>query len=765
MKVKLSLFFISFIFLLFISIYMITTTTFGLKLLLKFLPGTVTTKEISGSLWHGWDAKQFDYKNDQFHACIGEMHLSWQALALLKQNLIINELSIKNATIDLFFKSSEEPLDLSSVDLPLNIFFPKVSFDNIKINYNKNNYLIKKARLSSDITHNILHIKNISVETPDFLTSGYGTINLHTWSNIRIYNNFNLITYPEVPISTIITGDQHSLALHSKSKKWLGINIVLQNFLEKKENMTIQSTWHIDATKSVFKELSQLNGRLLLSGEANGRLLAPKISGKIFAKDIRYDRYAIGYLEGKFSLLSNDNQNLNFILSGKNVFLDKTLINSFNFSLLGTLKKHSIILKTKILDNYFFDFFSQGSLLNDKNYLIKNATLDASPLNLKFYPINITLRLDKNGIFYQAKFHYKNQDLSIIGNTQIFSNFKTVIQFYSKAFTLINTKAYKVISASDLKLDYNDSKTTITGVLDILRAHIFPIDFSNTTTLSTDIVYVNNKNEPIYKKDTPSKIFLNVLVKLEKLTIGYKGVKAEMTGKTTINKTPTSELIAHGQLKFLNGTYKAYGQELTIQENSSLSFFQQIDNPRLNITASKQIKVSPEYITLPSYQPYLIAGVQVTGTADEPNIHLFSIPAGVNQQDILSYLIFGFPQNQLTNSQATILWNALSMMGSGQSNFSLLNLQRSIQKEFGFSEFGFGNSSEYNAATQSYETGTAFVVGKRITDKLTATYNVGLLVPVNILYLRYKLANHWTLQSDSSSLGNGGDIFYTIQRD
>lgn len=175
--------------------------------------------------------------------------------------------------------------------------------------------------------------------------------------------------------------------------------------------------------------------------------------------------------------------------------------------------------------------------------------------------------------------------------------------------------------------------------------------------------------------------------------------------------------------------------------------------------------MSPDILVLPSYQPYLIAGVQITGTANQPNIHLFSVPSGISQQDILSYLVFGYPQSQLTNSQAGALWNALNVMDTGYGHYSLSSLQQDIQKEFGLSEFGLGNTSEYNAETQQYESGSAFVVGKRITQDLTASYHIGIMVPVNVLYLTYQLTPRWSLQSDSSALGNGGDVFYTIQKD
>ncbi len=753
--------------LLILSLIIILETDLGLAVLIRVIPGEANAQKISGSLLHGFAIKKLKYKNENAEIMAESVNVHWQWHELLKQNFVINSIQVENVTIK-FLETSKKssPFELSPISLPINIYLDNFNIKNIKINNKNGVYLINQVSLKGALADNTLKLNEVDILTPTLSSTSNGTINLKTWSNINFNNQLTVLSRPNLPIFTTIIGDKNAISLHIKSIKWLDLSLVFEKYLEKIENTTIQANWFVDTEKAAFPELKKLNGKLQFTGNANGGLLHPIIQGKLLARNIAYDTLVIKNLNSSINVDLKNKQKMDFYLSGKNISLGETVLNNIYASLSGTLKSHVIKISLQAFDSDFFSFTTQAGVINGNTYSINQGKFDAGPLNIVLNPINMKINLKPdNFLSYQATFQHGKESLSLQGNFQLgFPDFKTQISLFSEEFTVINTRAYKITLSPNLQMNHNESMTKISGNLDVLSANIAPTDFSNTVTLTSDIIYINNKGEPLYKKSAPLQLFVDILVKIKNITIDYKGVKAAIIGETKLTQSPTTELSAYGQLQFLHGSYKAYGQVLTIQKGSTLNFIHEIDNPQLNITASKHISVSPAYMTLPSYQPYLIAGVEVTGTENEPVIRLFTIPGGVNQQDILSYLIFGFPQSQLSHSQASALYSAFNMMDISQGSFSLTSLQKNIQQEFGFSEFGIGNTSEYNSATQQYETGTAFVVGKRITDNLTATYNVGILVPVNVLYLRYQLAQHWALQSDSSALGNGGDIFYTISR-
>lgn len=746
----------------------ITNTSLGLAVLLKIIPGHARAQAISGTLLHGWDMKKFTYRNGDLIVSIDEIHLNWQASALLFQKLQINAINIRNMTVNIpEGESQESAFSLPSIHLPINIDLKKISLENINLYKNNTSYIVDTINFSGALVSDSLTIQDFLVQTPQFTTRSTGSINLNTWTDIAINNQFTLNSQENTPISTIITGDQEKLALHIQSMKWLDISMTVKQYLDDAKNISIDGHWFIDVSKTVFPELQKLDGKFQFSGNANGPLFHPSLAWKLFLKDIRYNKTKIQVLRSTLNLSEKNNKKIDFSFIGSNLYFGTTFINKIDIAIAGLLKSHQITIALQLFDNDFFNFSSKGSLASTTTYSLQSARLNAKPLNLIFYPINVQISLDNDKrLSYAAEIQQQREKLALAGTTLLnFSDLKTHLSISSEKFTLINTDPYKLTAALHLNVDNDPNATKVTGNAEILNANIAPIDLSNTVTLTSDIIYVDSDWQPLYVKEAPLRLFIDVLLKIKAFTIDYKGIQAEIFGKINFSQKPLAALNAYGQLTFLQGTYETYGQKLIIQKNSALNFNGAPDNPALNITASKEISVSPEYLKLPSFQPYLIAGIKATGTVDEPNIHLFSDPSGISQQDILSYLLFGYPQSQLTGAQASILWNALSVMSPGQSGFSLSGLQNSIKTELGFSEFGLGNTSEYNPATQQYETGTAFVVGKRITSNLTATYNVGLLVPVNVLYLRYQLGQHWALQSDSSALGNGGDILYTIRRD
>ena len=59
---------------------------------------------------------------------------------------------------------------------------------------------------------------------------------------------------------------------------------------------------------------------------------------------------------------------------------------------------------------------------------------------------------------------------------------------------------------------------------------------------------------------------------------------------------------------------------------------------------------------------------------------------------------------------------------------------------------------------------SAFVVGKNISRNFYVRYSVGILDPINVFEVRYFLNDNWALQGESSTLGNGGDVLYSIQK-
>lgn len=159
----------------------------------------------------------------------------------------------------------------------------------------------------------------------------------------------------------------------------------------------------------------------------------------------------------------------------------------------------------------------------------------------------------------------------------------------------------------------------------------------------------------------------------------------------------------------------------------------------------------------------LKVGVQITGTVDRPHISLFSVPADLTQGDILSYLLLGYPQADASGSQSTALLGVISSLYPGAG--TITNLKEKLEHTLGLTEINVGSIQSFNPISKKIESNTAFVVGKKITDKLSIHYSIGLFDPVSVLNMRYQINNHWALQSETSSIDNGADLVYVFERD
>ena len=278
--------FISLFFILILSFVALIDTDIGLILLIKATPGKATASQVSGTLLQGATIKNFNYHYDDLTITFDELNFHWQWQALLKENLVIDKVNLKNMVVHLPKSSnSDSSIHLSSIHLPINLYIKQVLLDNITIYNKKNNYVINKIHLTADVVNDVIMLHQFSVLTPYFSTSSQGKININNWSSINFNNTLTANSRPEISILTNISGDKDILSLNIKSVKWLNINLIIKNYLQRADTITLKSDWFVDTTQADFPELKKLNGKLQLSGHANGRLLQPTIDGKLLVQN------------------------------------------------------------------------------------------------------------------------------------------------------------------------------------------------------------------------------------------------------------------------------------------------------------------------------------------------------------------------------------------------------------------------------------------------------------------------------------------------
>ena len=196
-----------------------------------------------------------------------------------------------------------------------------------------------------------------------------------------------------------------------------------------------------------------------------------------------------------------------------------------------------------------------------------------------------------------------------------------------------------------------------------------------------------------------------------------------------------------GELNVVQGTYTAYGRQLTIDHGRLLFNGGLIDNPALDARASRHLEEQS-------------VGVDVRGTLRKPELRLYSDPP-LSQSDALAYLLIGRPVGSLSGGEQAELADTTRQIGISGAGFLAQQVGRRIGTEVGIEEVGMGEENR--------EERTALFIGKYLSPKLYIGYGVGLFETVNTWRVRYFLTPRLLLQAESGR-EHSADVIYSIDR-
>jgi translocation and assembly module TamB len=198
-----------------------------------------------------------------------------------------------------------------------------------------------------------------------------------------------------------------------------------------------------------------------------------------------------------------------------------------------------------------------------------------------------------------------------------------------------------------------------------------------------------------------------------------------------------------GSIRVDNGTYKAYGQNLSI-ERGVLNFTGAYDNPGLNILA---VRKRPEGEQLS--ETNVEAGVEVRGTALAPQAKLVSTPS-VPDSDKLSWLVLGHGIADAGGNEMALLGTAAGALFGGTGG--------GIAGKLGLDELGVSQAAG-NSQAKGLEN-TVVTVGKRLSSRAYLSFEQGAGTATSLVKLRYKLNPRITLQFQTGT-NNALDVLYT----
>ncbi|MGA7801242.1 MAG: translocation/assembly module TamB domain-containing protein, partial [Gammaproteobacteria bacterium] len=378
---------------------------------------------------------------------------------------------------------------------------------------------------------------------------------------------------------------------------------------------------------------------------------------------------------------------------------------------------------------------------------LNNGAFDVLPLGVKVRQVSLTARADPDGrLQFRGQAQSGKGMVKIDGSGDIASaeHWQTELHLVGQDFEAANTSDARVWVSPDLTLRMRPGHIDVQGQVTVPEAKIHPTQIaSGTVGVSPDVVIVSEGKPvtaaPGWEVATRVRLILG-----DKVNFQGFGLTGQLTGDLQVIDQPGAVTIGRGQLAINNGTYRAYGQDLSIQRGQFLFAGGPIDDPGIDVRAVRQIGSAT------AASGAVTAGVQVSGTAKNPQLTLFSSPS-MSQSETLSYLLTGHGLNSASASEGQLLMAAASTLGIKGGNF----LADSIGQLFGLQEARIESGSTLQQSS--------LVLGKYLSPDLYVSYSVGFAEAVNQLRIRYQLARHWALQTETG-LQTGADLLYTLER-
>ena len=336
--------------------------------------------------------------------------------------------------------------------------------------------------------------------------------------------------------------------------------------------------------------------------------------------------------------------------------------------------------------------------------------------------------------------------LTIEGVAGVDPQAPTAITIKGNQFTAADTPAVKVTISPDVLVRRDAQGINASGSvkLDNADVNVDKLPGGDANKASADIVIVDQPQPTSGDASLPITASIKVDLGSRTHLVGM-GLDGKLSGVLTVNERPGRETTGQGQIS-VTGTYKAYGQNLPIQQGQLLFASTPIDNPGLNIRAVRSLTPTA---TVDEGQQ---VGLQISGTAQRPVLTVFSNPV-MEQSDALSYLVTGKPLSQVKGGESSMVSTAAQALGSATGNL----LAKSVGSKLGLDDIGVSSNDALNG-------NSAFTVGKYLSPRLYLSYGVGLFEPGQVITLRYRLTRRWSFEAQNATDFNRASFNYRYER-
>jgi translocation and assembly module TamB len=305
--------------------------------------------------------------------------------------------------------------------------------------------------------------------------------------------------------------------------------------------------------------------------------------------------------------------------------------------------------------------------------------------------------------------------------------------------TVMRLPNASVQASPDLTLHLSPSVRQITGRVEVTQALFDVGGFGAGAVRRSSDVRVLGEAPP----EPAGTIEADVLLVLgEQVRIEGLGFKGRVQGQVRVlDKPGQAAPLAQGELLVLDGRYRAYGQDLLIDQGRLLFANSPLTNPGLDIRAVRRVT-----------QDDVVVGLHISGRATAPKITLFSQPS-LPQSEMLSYLVSG--RSSKTGSGAST--QTMLQIAQAAGLMAATDLaEGSVARDLGLDELGFETALGSNDLS--------LAIGKYLTPRIYLRYLQGLGNGVQDLVMTFDWTRAIQLRGQVGTQSSGFDIFYRFER-
>jgi translocation and assembly module TamB len=341
-----------------------------------------------------------------------------------------------------------------------------------------------------------------------------------------------------------------------------------------------------------------------------------------------------------------------------------------------------------------------------------------------------------------------NGELTLTGRAQLGAHPAAHLDIAARQFQLLGRIDRRLVTSGTASVKLTADTMQVEGRLGIDEG-LFDLTRGNAPTLDADVDLKTpgpapGAGEPAAEAEpgedgAPTKATRATTLALDvdlgdKLRLKGHGIDTLLKGALQIS-APGGHLTVKGTISTASGTYKAYGQNLEVTRGV-LTFTGPVDDPRLNILATR-----------PNLD--VVVGVEITGTALNPHVRLYSEP-DMPESDKLTWLMLGRAPEGVGSADTALLQQAAIALLAGENQPP----DDALFRQLGLTDLSFRQEDQ----TSGRE--TFVTVGRQISKRVYVAYERGVSQTTGNWQLIYRVAQRFTVRAQSGE-DNALDLIWT----